>query len=164
MNRVLFPFTVLPKAMLFMNLDISNFTPLDVNSSRRSCEVWLPPPKVKKKNPSGVYSVTNLWGAVTYVPTLIPTLSGGEEGSSTKTSFCAKASTSYHLFANGDINSEELGSDWYPTPGFCIIDVTDIIFFSGKNNLKNGLLLLSSISFLNILVVPFTITSLLVIV
>ncbi len=40
------------------------------------------------------------------------------------------------------------------------MDVTDIIFFSGKNNLKNGLLSLSKISFLNILVVPLTKTSL----
>ena len=158
------PLTAEPKEMLFINLFKLTLTPYLENSSSNFCDLLLPLPKVKKKKPSGVNSLTNLLSVLIYLPTFIPGSSAGVVGSISKISDSAKASTSYHLLSLAVINSKPDGNVVYPKPSFCMIDVTPNTFLSGKNNLKNGLLSMSVISFLNIFVTPFTTTSLLVIV
>ena len=70
--------------------------------------VVVPPPNCIFKNPSGVYSVMNLFSVFMYLPTFIPALSIGFVGSSIKTVFSTNESTSYHLLVELR-NSENVG-------------------------------------------------------
>ena len=80
-----------------------------------------------------------------------------------KTLSTTNASTSYHLLSD-IIKSVFLGKACIVVPSLCITAVTPNTFLSGKNIFKNGLTSLLVITFLKILVTPFTTTSLLVIV
>ena len=52
-----------------------------IKLSNRFCELSLPPPKVKKKKPSGVNSLTNLLPVLIYLPGFTPGWSLGADGS-----------------------------------------------------------------------------------
>ena len=60
-NRVEFGVNADPKDMLLEYLCKSIVAPNVVNWSRASCAVFVPPPKVNFLNPSGVYSLINLF-------------------------------------------------------------------------------------------------------
>ena len=104
MNNVVLGLTTEPKDILFINLLRFTFIPYFAKSFNRFCDLLLPLPNVKKKNPSGVNSVINLSSANIYLPDLIPGLSAGIDGSISNISDSAKAFTSYHLLFLAFIN------------------------------------------------------------